>query len=78
MELARRQTRVAGLTDPVRQHVIALYVADHNAGRSHRGGGMLPRAPEDEPNMIPFPARINRIRRRQCLGGLLNEYRLAA
>jgi hypothetical protein len=24
--------------------------------------------------MIPFPARIDRIRRRQRLGGLLNEY----
>jgi hypothetical protein len=39
---------------------------------------MLLRAPEDEPNIIPFPARIGRIRRRQGLGGLLNEYRPAA
>jgi hypothetical protein len=35
-------------------------------------------APEDEPNMIPVPARIDTIRRRQRLGGLLNEYRAAA
>jgi len=34
-------------------------------GRSHQGDGMLLRAPEDEPNMIPFPARIDRIQRRQ-------------
>ena len=40
--------------------------------------GMLLRAPEDEPNMIPFPARIDTNRRRQRLGGLLNEYRPAA
>jgi putative transposase len=39
---------------------------------------MLLRAPEDEPNMISFPAWIDRIRRRQRLGGLLNEYRPAA
>jgi hypothetical protein len=35
-------------------------------------------AVEDEPNMIPSPARIDTIRRRQRLGGLLNEYRPAA
>jgi hypothetical protein len=39
---------------------------------------MLLHAPEDEPDMIPFPARSDRIRRRQRLGGLLNEYRPAA
>jgi hypothetical protein len=59
-------------------HVLDVYVAHHNAGRSHQGDGMLLRAPEDEPNMIPFPAQIDRIRRRQRLGGLLNEYRPAA
>ncbi len=56
-------------------HVLGVYVAHHNAGRSHQGDGMLLRAPEDEPNMIPFPAQIDRIRRRQRLSGLLNEYR---
>ena len=59
-------------------HVLDVYVAHHNAGRSHQGGGMLLRAPEDEPDMIPFPARIDTNRRRQRLGGLLNEYRPAA
>jgi hypothetical protein len=39
---------------------------------------MLLRAPDDKPNMIPFPAQIDTIRRRQRLGGLLNEYRPAA
>ena len=56
-------------------HVLDVYVGHHNAGRSHQGDGMLLRAPEDEPNMIPFPARTDGIRRRHRLGGLLNEYR---
>lgn len=58
-------------------HVLDVYVAHHNAGRSHQGDGMLLRAPHDEPNMILFPAQIDRIRRRRRLGGLLNEYRPA-
>nr|WP_264085110.1 transposase [Kibdelosporangium phytohabitans] len=36
-------------------HVLDIYVAHHNAGRSHQGDGMLLRAPNDEPNTIPFP-----------------------
>jgi putative transposase len=57
------------------RHVLDAYLVHHNAGRRHQGDGMLLRAPDDVPNMIPFPARIDEIRRRQCLGGLLNEYR---
>lgn len=59
-------------------HVLDVYIAHHNAGRSHQGDGMLLRAPEDQPNMILIPARIDTIRGRQRLGGLLNEYRPAA
>jgi putative transposase len=59
-------------------HVLDAYVSHHNAGRSHQGDGMRLRAPNDEPNTIPFPARTDRIRRRQHLGGLLNEYKPAA
>jgi putative transposase len=59
-------------------HVLDVYAAHHNAGRSHQGDGMLLRAPEDESIMIPVPARISTIRRRQHLGGLFNEYRPAA
>jgi putative transposase len=59
-------------------HVLDIYVAHHNAGRTHQGDGMLLPAPEDAPNMIPFPAQIDKIRRRQRLGGLFNEYRPAA
>ncbi len=36
------------------------------------------RAPDDAPNVIPFPAPPHRIRRRQILGGLINEYQPAA
>jgi putative transposase len=60
------------------RHVLDVYLVHHNAGRSHQGDGMLLRAPDDEPTAIPFPARIDTIRRRQRLGGLLNEYRPAA
>lgn len=60
------------------RHVLDVYVAHHNAGRSHQGDGMRLRAPDDEPTTIPFPPRIDTIRRRQCLGGLLNEYQPAA
>jgi putative transposase len=56
------------------RQVLDVYVNHHNAGRSHQGDGMLLRAPNDEPTTIPFPTPINGIRRRQCLGGLLNEY----
>jgi putative transposase len=58
--------------------VLDVYLAHYNVGRSHQGHGMLLRAPEDEPDMIPFSALIETIRRRQHLGGLLNEYRPAA
>jgi hypothetical protein len=55
-------------------HVLNAYIAHHNSGRSHQGNGMLLSAPDDKPNTIPSPARIDTIRRRQRLGGLLNEY----
>lgn len=43
------------------RHVLDVYIAHHNAGRSHQGGGMLLCALEDEPDMVPFPARIGTI-----------------
>ncbi|MBP2328892.1 transposase InsO family protein [Kibdelosporangium banguiense] len=60
------------------RHVLDVYIAHHNTGRSHQGNGMHLHAPDDKPNTIPFPARIDTIRRQQRLGGLLNEYRPAA
>jgi putative transposase len=58
--------------------VLDTYSEHHNAGRSHQGGGLHPRAPDDAPNVLAFPARPDRIHRRQVLGGLLNEYQSAA
>src|SRR5579875_399453 len=56
---------------------MAQYVSHYNAGRSHQGHGLGLRAPEDASNVIPFPAPRRRIRRRQFLGGLINEYQPA-
>jgi putative transposase len=36
------------------------------------------RAPDDSPDIIPFPAPADRIRRKSVPGGLINEYRAAA
>lgn len=57
--------------------VMAEYVKHYNTGRSHQGHGLGLRAPDDAPNVIPFPAPPHRIRRRQLLGGLINEYQPA-
>ncbi|MFE2449245.1 integrase core domain-containing protein [Streptomyces sp. NPDC021218] len=51
--------------------VLSQYVEHYNAGRAHRSLDL--RAPDDAPNIIPLPAAA--VRRRQVLGGLLNEYR---
>ena len=58
--------------------VLDRYVDHYNAGRSHQGDGMGLRAPNDAPNVIPFPALPARIRRKSVLGGLIKEYRAAA
>ncbi|WP_413115007.1 integrase core domain-containing protein [Streptomyces sp. CY1] len=50
--------------------VLTTYAEHYNAGRAHRSLGL--RAPDDDPNVIPLPAA--EVRRRQILGGLLNEY----
>jgi putative transposase len=58
--------------------VLDAYVEHYNQGRSHQGDGMGLRAPDDVPNVIPFPASTRRIRRRTVRGGLVNEYRAVA
>ncbi|QTI88250.1 integrase core domain-containing protein [Streptomyces sp. AgN23] len=50
--------------------VLTTYAQHYNARRPHRS--LDPRAPDDDPNIIPLHART--VRRRQVLGGLLNEY----
>ncbi|MFK4190187.1 integrase core domain-containing protein [Streptomyces sparsogenes] len=52
-------------------HTVLDQYAEHdNAGRAHRSLGL--RAPDDDPHIIPLPAGT--VRRRQVLGGLLDEY----
>nr|WTB09299.1 integrase core domain-containing protein [Streptomyces antimycoticus] len=50
--------------------VLTANAEHYNAGRAHRSLGL--RAPDDDLNVIPLPAAA--VRRRQVLGGLLNEY----
>ena len=57
---------------------LSEYVKHYNTGRSHQGHDMSLRAPDDSPNIIPFPAPADRIRRKSVLGGLTNEYETAA
>jgi hypothetical protein len=57
--------------------VMAQYIRPYNTGRSHQGHGLGLRAPDDPPNVIPFPAPPHQIRRRPLLGALINEYQPA-
>ena len=57
---------------------LSEYVKHYNTGRSHQGHDMSLRAPDDSPDIIPFPAPADRIRRKPVLGGLINEYEAAA
>lgn len=59
-------------------HVLDAYVEHYNAGRSHQGHGVGLRAPDDDPNVIPLPTPVNRIKRTRRLAGLLNDYQPAA
>jgi putative transposase len=56
--------------------VLEQYAEHYNAGRSHQAHGLSLRAPLDDPGVIPFPA--HRITRTKILGGLMNEYDIAA
>jgi putative transposase len=58
--------------------VLSEYIAHYNSGRSHQGHGMGLRAPDDDPDVLPFPVCTDRIQLRPRLGGLLNEYQQSA
>jgi putative transposase len=58
--------------------VMAQYIRHYNTGRSHQGHGLGLRAPDDPPSVVPSPVPPHQIRRRQILGGLINEYQPAA
>ena len=54
--------------------VLVEYIKHYNTGRSHQGHGMALRAPNDDPDVLPFPVRTDRIQLRPGLAGLINEY----
>jgi putative transposase len=54
------------------------YIEHYNTGRSHQGEGIGLRAPDDDPNVIVFPAPRDRVQRKSVLSGLINEYEHAA
>ncbi|EWM19166.1 integrase core domain-containing protein [Kutzneria sp. 744] len=58
-------------------HVLEAYVEHYNAGRSHQGHDVGLRAPDDDPNVIPLPTPVDRIKRTRRLAGLLNDYQPA-
>ncbi len=58
--------------------VLSEYVSHYNTGRSHQGHGMALRAPNDDPDVLPFPVRTDRIQLRPRLAGLINEYQQPA
>jgi transposase InsO family protein len=53
--------------------VLTEYAAHYNRRRPHRSLDLRP--PADSPDVIRLP--VGRIRRRQVLGGLINEYQRA-
>ncbi len=57
---------------------VTRYVAHYNTGRSHQGHGMGLRAPDDDPDVVPFPVRTDQIQLRPRLAGLINEYQQPA
>jgi putative transposase len=58
--------------------VLSEYIAHYSTGRSHQGHGMALRAPSDDPSVLPFPVRTDRIQLRPRLAGLINEYQQPA
>lgn len=58
--------------------VLSNYIDHYNNARSHQGEGLGLRAPDDDPNVIPFPTPTEQIRRKPVLAGLINEYEPAA
>jgi putative transposase len=63
------------------QHVLATYVQHHNEHRPHRALGQRPplsKLPPSDEQAISNVIDLDRVRRRDLLGGLIHEYRLAA
>ncbi|MFB9457376.1 transposase [Streptomyces antimycoticus] len=56
------------------EKILHDYAHHFNSHRPHQGRDQL--APSDNPNVIPLPAA--RIKRRQAVAGLINEYHRAS
>ncbi|MGY0063989.1 hypothetical protein ACWY4P_47335 [Streptomyces sp. LZ34] len=70
MEIATRRVRLLITGERHLRAVLTTYAEHYDTGRGHRSLDL--RAPDDHPSVIPLPAAV--VRRRQLLGGLLNEY----
>jgi putative transposase len=63
------------------RHVLAAYVAHYNEHRPHRALEQRPplhRSPPDRRQPLAEVSDLDRVRRRDLLGGLIHEYQLAA
>jgi putative transposase len=60
------------------RQVLTEYLEHYNTGRPHRGFGQLTPAQADTRPPEPVNLAEHRIRRKQVLGGLTHEYRVAA
>ncbi|MGW5695147.1 integrase core domain-containing protein [Streptomyces asiaticus] len=67
---AERTDRLLIIGEGHLRTVLTRYTEHYNAGRAHRSLDL--RAPDDDPDIILLPAAT--VRRKQVLGGLLNEY----
>jgi putative transposase len=58
------------------QHVLVAFIRHHNQHRPHRALGQRPPLSSNQP--LADAIDLDRVRRRDLLGGLIHEYRLAA
>jgi putative transposase len=58
------------------QHVLVTYIRHYNEHRPHRALGQRPPLSDDQP--LADAIDLDRLRRRDLLGGLIHEYQLAA
>jgi putative transposase len=59
------------------ERVLRVYVEHYNTHRPHRALGLRPPTPENQLRLAGSHP-VDRIHRRERLGGLINEYALAA
>jgi putative transposase len=57
-------------------HVLAAYIQHFNEHRPHRALGQRPSLGDEQ--LLADVIDLDRLRRRDLLGGLIHEYRLAA